>query len=169
VKRSTLAIVAILILAFGGMMLAANWTMKTFEGDLRQSREMTDLLEHRSLIEPGSRVLVLSRKGGGEKRLASDGEGVYVELTPAAVVRERKGGLAELATFVSRELLEAARERRVDWLEFRLLGARDGRNDELRTLVRMDEHGLPRPPDPPLPVVWGAAGSPPGAAPPAGG
>jgi hypothetical protein len=166
VKRSTLAIVAILVLAFGGMMLAANWTMKTFEGDLRQSRELTDLLLHRDLVEPGSRVLVLSKRGGGEKRLAPDGEGVYVELTPSRTVRERRGGLADLTDFVGRELLEAAHDRKVDWFEYRLIRVRDdGSSEELRTLVRTDEHGRPRDPEPPLPVAWGPGAAAPGAPP----
>ena len=151
-RKSTSIVMAIIVLGFGGMMVAANVALKPLQRYARLGREATDVLSQLQMIEPDSKVFVLGQ-AGGKKRLASDGWGLLIEVEPSRAVRTRKGRLERLA-FKSIAEVSALYHRQkgkdIDWFEVKLL-LPDGTAH--RSLIRLDAARRVGRPEPPIPAV----------------
>lgn len=148
-RKSSLVLMGLLVLLFAGLLLASGWMHGTYEEDLARSADLTRLLAGQGLLREGTRVLVLRRSGGGERRLAPDGQGLLIEFAPAPDLLERAGGLPGLIERTCREaqaLLPPGTP--VDWFELAVQLETDARAPRWRTLVRRDAYGTLAPPDP---------------------
>lgn len=167
-RRSTVITLAIMLFAFGAMFAAAGSALRPLAQDAEVSRTLTRYLDSRGDIEKESRVR-LSRLPASERRLASEGLGLVIELKPSKAVYERAGGLRILALRAAREALSRYPGPSVKWVEVNLeVPGPDGATRELRTLMTRPEGGELREPDPPLPAtLTSPGGAPPKTPPPA--
>ena len=135
VRRSSVVILIILMVAFGGIMAAGGTALRPLAQDADASKVLTRQLLARGDIPEGTKVR-LSRLPGSEKRLAPEGRGVVVQLTPSSQVLERRGGLRMLALRAATEALGRFPGQPLDWVEidFAILRA-DGTTESLRTLL----------------------------------
>ena len=144
-RRSSVMMMGILVLACGALLVGANMLLGTVETDARLAQELTNLLAQREDIADGSRVQAL-RRPAGNKTLATEGKGVVVVLEPSTTVKSRRGGMQALLGIVVRETANHFRGRHVDWVELhlRLEGAEA---DPFRTVLHRsgDQFGVPQP------------------------
>ena len=150
-RRSSVVILSIMLVAFGAMFAAAGSALGPLAEDAKASKLLTRLLEARGDLVAGTRVR-LSRLPGSETRLAPDGRGLVVRLNPSPQVLERRGGLRLLALRVARESLSRFSGHRVDWIEvaFEIAGPRGG-TETILTLLDAGDGTLTGDPTPPLP------------------
>jgi hypothetical protein len=144
---------AILVVGFGSLFLAAGPMLKPLVKAANVGQDLTHLFTQRGDIAEGTRVLSGPARGGTGDRLAAEGRGMVLELTPSDAVRARPEGLRALARSAARGAFEAYEQDRLDWVELRLLvGAT--REEALRTLVKPDPDGRGvGEPTPPLPLT----------------
>jgi len=122
VRKSTGAIVTIILLALVGMMFAASIALKPYQRAARIGKELTNILSMRGELREGTKLFVLVRPAN-EKGLAREGTGMLIELAPAESVQRRKGRLASLAARAAREAGLLYREGRgtpLQWFEIRM-------------------------------------------------
>ena len=155
-RKSTLIIMAILVVAFGSMMFAANLMIEPYARDAQLATELTRLLESRDELAKDGKVRLLTLKGGGEGRMAADGRGLVISLEPSEEVRTRRGGVRALANFLAVKALDAytGGRQRLGWVEVTFRTSQGEKGDDLRTLQRLDDEGRLLPGKPQLPVVW---------------
>lgn len=137
-RKSSAIVMGIIVVAFGGLMMAANVALKPLERYANIAAEVTSILANLELIEPRSKVFVLGVKGG-EKRLAPSGFGLLVEFAPAASVRSTPGRLERVAYRAIEEvrgLHGRGTGPDAEWYEIKLLLPGGGLH---RSLVRTDE------------------------------
>jgi hypothetical protein len=146
-RRSTVIVMIILVVGFGGLLLAAQGMLKPLAKDAELAKELTSMLQGRGDLAEGTRVRAV-RVAGGEKRLAPSGTGLLLDLTPSARVREQPKGLSALATRIAREALQRHTATNLRWVEvtFFVEGT-----EGVRTLVAVGPEGNLLPPAPPLP------------------
>ena len=154
-RRSSVIILSIMLVAFGAMFAAAGSALRPLAQDAEASKVLTRHMLARGDVEAGTRVR-LSRLPGSEKRLANEGRGLVIQLVPAARVRARRGGLRLLALRVAREGLSRFPGKRVDWIEVDLEVPRPGGGapQQLKTLMDTADGSSVGEPAPPLPVVF---------------
>jgi len=101
--RKTVAVtMAIVVMSLVGMMFAANMALKPYQQYARIGRELTTILEMRRDIREGTTVFTLA-KVATDKRLADDGWGMLIELSPSDKVKTKPGSMEKLAYRVARE------------------------------------------------------------------
>jgi hypothetical protein len=155
-RKSTWTMIAILFVALCGMMFAANAMISPLKKDIELSGLLTRYFQGRGDLRPGTKVMALRAKGGGEKRLAKEGSGIVVELTPADSVLAEEGGLGNLARAVARKAYAETPNATAKWIEVQYrLGGPDGPPDAapLRALVPIDDMGAFGSPTPPFPAT----------------
>ena len=81
VRKSTGAIMTIILLALVGMMFAANVALKPYERYAKIGQDLTNILGMRGELRPDTKVFVLV-KAANERGLASEGHGMLIELAP---------------------------------------------------------------------------------------
>ena len=153
-RKSVMITMAIVVVALVGMMFAADLALKPYHQYARIGKDLTNILEMRREIEEGTTVFTLAKvaKKGDEKRLAEEGWGMLIELTPSERVRTKKGSLEKLAYRAAREASDLYRQSRgkpLEWFEIKLELAKD-RSE--RTLIRVSEDGRLGRPEPRLPA-----------------
>ena len=150
-RKSTVMIMAILMLCFGTLLIAASVLAKPMKQDALLGKELTRLLAYREVIEEGSTVSVVRRPAQKDKTLAAEGRGVIVELTPARKISKRRGGVSAVLSQVVSQVRDTYADTRLDWIEFHLLPADPGKKGAkpVRTLVRRTATGF----GPPKPSV----------------
>ncbi len=153
-RKSTGITMTIIVLAFGGMMLAANVALKPLKRYAEIASEVTDILHNLEMIEPKSKVFVLARNGGDE-HMAKEGWGMLVELTPSEAVRSTEGRMRRLAFRAIQEvrrLYERGEWRDLDWFEIKLVPPE---GDPHRSLIAMSSAGSLGRPEPAIPTTFG--------------
>lgn len=154
-RRSSVVILSIMMVAFGAIMAAGGSALKPLAQDADASKGLTRHLEARGDIEEGTKVR-LSRLPATEKRLAQEGRGLVIQLIPSAQVTQRKGGLRLLVLRAAQEALSRFPGRDLDWVEVGLeIRQPDGRQQTLRTLLDTSSGGGVGAPQPPLPARIG--------------
>lgn len=149
--RKTVAIsMAIVVLSLVGMMFAANMALKPFQQYARIGTDLTNILEMRNDIEKGTDVFTLA-KVATEKRLAEDGWGMLIELTPSDRVKAKSGSMEKLAYRAAREAAELYGSRAGKPLEWFEIEMKLARSVTKRTLIRVGEDGRLGKPEPKLP------------------
>lgn len=118
-RKSTVMMMAILMLCFGTLLVAAGVLSKPLKQDAQLSKELTKLLLYQEVIEPGTKVDIFRRPAAKNRTLAQEGRGVVVRLSPAAKIRKRGGVRVILARIVS-QLRDGLHGAKLDWIEFRL-------------------------------------------------
>lgn len=150
-RRSSIVILCIMMVAFGGIMAAGGSALRPLARDAEASKVLTRQFQARGDLEVGTKVR-LSRLPANENRLAQEGRGVVIQLTPSAQVTGRKGGLRILTLRLAREALARFPGQPLDWVEVGLdVRQPDGTPKRLKTLLDAGpEEGLgePRPPLP---------------------
>jgi hypothetical protein len=149
-RKSTGIVMGIIVIAFGGMMVAADFALKPLKQYAAMGGELTNILRHLDMVEPQSKVYVLGRPGGSD-HLAKDGFGMLIELTPGKRVRETKGRIGRVvyrAVEEARTLYARKKGRKLDWFEIKLVLPGD---KVLRSLLEMDDAGRMGRPEPALP------------------
>ena len=150
-RRSSVVILSIMMVAFGTIMAAGGSALKPLARDADASRVLTRHLEARGDIVAGTKVR-LSRLPVTDRRLAKEGRGLVIQLTPSTQVTGRRGGLRLLVLRAAQEGLSRFPGHNLDWVEVSLeVGQADGRPQTLRTLLDTssgDGVGDPRPPLP---------------------
>ena len=152
--RKTVAVtMAIVVMSLVGMMFAANVALKPYQQYARIGRELTTILEMRRDIREGTTVFTLA-KVATDKRLADDGWGMLIELTPSDRVKTKPGSMEKLAYRVAREAADLYRQSRgkpLEWFEIKMdLGA----DVYERTLIRISRDGRLGRPEPRLSVKY---------------
>ena len=151
-RKSTGAIMTIILLALVGMMFAANVALKPYERYARIGKDLTNILGMRGELRPETKVFVLV-KAANERGLASRGHGMLIELAPSDSVMVRKGRLEKLAYRATREAGHIYREGRgkpLEWFEVKLdLGG----GLVKRTLMTVGPQGQIGPQAPALPLT----------------
>lgn len=151
-RKSTITIMAILLVCFGTMLVAANVLSKPLQEDALLGKELTRQFEHQEVIHEGTKVTIV-RLPASERTLAQEGRGVIVRLCPAEKIRQRMGGVNTLLRKVGREIRDAYRGSRIDWIEFRIESALLPDAEPFRTLVVRNADGLFGEPYPSLKTV----------------
>jgi hypothetical protein len=156
VRRSSVVILSIMLVTFGAIMAAGGTALKPLAQDADASKVLTRHLVARGDIEEGTKVR-LSRLPASDNRLAQEGRGLVIQLTPSAQVTGRRGALRLLVLRVATEGLGRFPGRALDWVEVGLeIRQPDGSTQPLRTLLPVrDGEGLGKP-QPPLPPLIGA-------------
>jgi hypothetical protein len=154
-RKSTLLIMSIMLLAFGGMLVAANGVLGPMAKDAQVAHEVTKILEERGDLAEGAHVRAI-RRPAGPKRLAKEGTGLVLQLPPSETVLHKKGELNALAMRAAREALLRHPARNLKWVEVMVLlpGEKEDAEPHLRTLVAIGPGERLLKPDPPLPEVW---------------
>ncbi|MHC5011655.1 MAG: hypothetical protein ACYTG6_12035 [Planctomycetota bacterium] len=164
-RRSSILIMAIMVIGFGALLFAAQGMLRPLAKDADVAKAVTSLLEERGDLAPGSRVLA-TRVSASERRLAEQGVGLLLELHPSTEVLQRKEGLRSLATRAAREALLRHPAPNLKWVEVAFLvgkGTAPDGGDRLRTLVALSPEGSLLPPEPALPETLGPPPAPPAA------
>ena len=127
-RRSSVVILSIMLVAFGGIMAAGGSALKPLAQDAGSAKVLTRHLQARGDLAEGTEGH-LSRLPGTERRLASEGCGLVVQLTPSAEVTRRRGGLRILVLRAAQEGLSRFPGGGLDWVEVGLeVTQPDGRN-----------------------------------------
>ena len=156
-RRSSVVILSIMLIAFGAIMAAGGTALKPLAQDAEASKVLTRQLEARGDIVKGTRVR-LSRLPANEHRLAEEGLGVVIQLTPSDEVKGRKGGLRLLALRAAQEAIARFPGRKLGWVEVGFeIGQPDGTTRRLRTLLDASSGEGVGDPNPKLPVRIGTA------------
>ena len=151
-RKSYIVSLTIVLLAFVGMMMAADMALKPMKRTMAIGSDLTGMLEARGDLEPETKVLVIARKAEA-RHLAKGGFGLIVEFEPSEGVRRGKGRLERVAQRVVREagrLYESGRGKPVDWYEIRFM---DGESAWHRSLFRVDKDGRTMRPEPAIPAL----------------
>lgn len=119
-RKSTLVVLAILVVGMVTMSLLYNYYMKQFVEEHRNAKTLTD--EFRADVEPGTKI-ALGRVKGGAKYVVHDpdqpGVVVYAQPTEAAWKADPSGGL--FGRRIALRLFEVyGDERPAAWVELRL-------------------------------------------------
>ena len=139
--RKTVAFtIAIVVLGLVGMMFAANMALKPYQQYARIGKELTTILEMRRDIKEGTKVFTLA-KVATDNRLADEGWGMLIELSPSEKVKAKPGSMEKLAYRAAREAADLYRQSRgkpLEWFEIKMeLGA----DVSERTLIRVSRDG----------------------------
>ena len=154
-RRSSVVILSIMLVAFGSIMAVGGSALKPLAQDADASKVLTRHLQARGDIEEGTKVR-LSRLPATEKRLAKEGRGLVIQLTPSVEVTQRRGGLRLLVLRAAQEGLSRFPGRGLDWIEVGLeIRQPDGRQQTLRTLLDASSGESVGDPQPPLPTRIG--------------
>jgi hypothetical protein len=150
VRKSTVILLVLMLAGFGGMLLAAQGVLQPMAKDAELARELTALLGSRGDIAEGTHVRAV-RAAGGERRLAKEGTGLLVDLSPSRAVMETRRALEASALRIAREALMRHAAQNLKWVEvvFFVEGREDG--ERLRTLVAVGPGGALLGPQPALP------------------
>jgi hypothetical protein len=158
VRKSSAIMMAIVLLGIGGMLLAANTALRPLAQDAEVAQVLTRWLKSRGDLAPDSRVKA-RRVRASDKRLATKGKGILLELRPSADVLKREGGLRGLARTVGRAAVREMGTVRLDWIELVLRTGPGEDGASLVTLVPVEEGGEVGEPVPPLPASAPPQGS----------
>ena len=154
-RKPVMITMAIVVVALVGMMFAANMALKPFTQYARIGQDLTNILEMRKEIEDGTTVFTMAKiaKKGDEKRLAEDGWGLLIELTPSERVRQKKGSMEKLALRAAREageLYAQGRGKPLEWFEITMELPEERAE---KTLIKVAEDGRMSRPSPRLPAT----------------
>jgi hypothetical protein len=152
VRKSSVVMMAIVLLALGSMLVAGNSVLAPLAQDAERGKELTRYFGYRGDLVPETRVRFL-RVRGSENRLAAEGRGLLVEMTPATAVRSRPGGLDSLTRMAARMAVEQSPGYRPHWVEVVMVGVPGPKGADTHTLVRLSPDGLPGDPVPALPAT----------------
>ena len=147
-RKSTVMIMAILMLCFGTLLVAASVLSKPMKQDAMMGKELTKLLTYQEVIEKGTKVSVVRRPASKHKTLATEGRGVVVRLSPAKAVRKKNGGVNAILRRIVSQISDGYAGSRVDWIEFHLSLDDRPQAKPVRTLVRRSASGGFLPPNP---------------------
>lgn len=139
-RKPVMITMAIVVLALVSMMFAASMALKPYREYARIGHDLTNILEMRSEIRKGSKVLALA-KGASEKHLAEDGWGMLIDLSPSQQVMQKPGRLEKLAYRAAREASELygqGRGKPLQWFEITM---ELGPDLSERTLIPVDRDG----------------------------
>jgi len=151
-RKSYIVSMAIVLIAFVGMMLAADMALKPMRKTMAIGTDVAAMLSARGDLAPDSKMLVFTVKAG-KAHLATEGFGMVIELQPSDAVRKRPGRLEKLARRAIREidrLYEGGRGTSLTWFEVRFM--EDGKAWH-RALFAVGPDGDLRPPAPAIPAV----------------
>lgn len=156
-RKSSITILIFLLIAFGGMLLAADvMVLRPVKKDLAVAKELKAMLgpDGRDWIVPDSRIRLQTCRGKGEHRMAQDGTtGVAVELEPKRKTLLAKGRAQFLISFVADRIRDrVSADTAVAWVEviFRI-----GERFPYKTLIRWDARaGTWFAPEPAIPGVF---------------
>ena len=155
-RRSSVVILSIMLVTFGAIMAAGGTALKPLAQDADASKVLTRQLQARGDIEDGTKVR-LSRLPASAHRLAQEGRGLVIQLTPSAQVTGRRGALRLLVLRAAQEGLGRFPGQALDWVEVGLeIRQQDGSFQPLRTLLPVRDGQGVGDPEPPLPPVVGA-------------
>jgi hypothetical protein len=152
-RKSTSIMMAIVLIAFGSMMVAANVALKPYQRYAKIGSELTLALGNLGMIREDTKVFVLCRTAD-EKRLAEDGFGMLVELAPSESAMGRAGRMERVALRACREavrLYRQKRDRALDWIEVKLLLSEDTTH---RSLIAVEKSGRLARPQPAIPATF---------------
>lgn len=147
-RKSTLIIMAILVVGFGALLIGADLAMEPLKEDIQLAKELRAIFRKREWVEPetakGLRPPVrLSRVGSAadkSERLADQGAGILLVMRPVERLLADPGAMHDVAMLVAGEVEEnrpqAAKGWNFDWIELRI-EAPDG-SDLGRTLIRRE-------------------------------
>lgn len=155
-RKSTMMIMVILLVGFGGMLLAADmFVLGPAKKDLAVAKEIQGRLGERAKdwIVRESRVKVRTMKGTGE-RLAQDGSwGVAVQVEPTEKVLTTPARAQYMAALIAGVVREkGTKDKPISWVEviFRV-----GEVNLHAALLRWDAKANAwEAPDPPIPDFW---------------
>jgi hypothetical protein len=157
-RKATLAVAVILLLSMLGMMFAANTLLGSVQRDVDLGKNLTRYFDSRGALAPGTKVTAL-HSGPTPRRLATEGNGLVLEVTPSDDVRKGRTGLADLVGLLVRTALDEGGPNRVSWVEVAIHLDPDKDAAPFRTLIPVASAGEIGDPTPPLPAA------PPGKAP----
>ena len=150
-RRSSVVILSIMMVAFGAIMAAGGSALRPLAQDADASKVLTRHLLARGDIQVGTKVR-LSRLPAAENRLAEEGRGIVIQLTPSDPVTRRRGGLRLLVIRVADEAVSRFPGKPQDWVEVALeVRHPNGRLETLRTLLDASSGEGVGAPEPPLP------------------
>lgn len=133
-RKSTVTMMAILMLCFGTLLVAAGVLSKPMKQDALIAKELTKLLGYQEVIREGSKVSVTRVPAVKDKTLAEQGRGVVVRLCPSATIRSRRGGVRVVLDRITSHLRDGYAGTRLDWIEFQLESASAPERKPIRTL-----------------------------------
>lgn len=155
-SKPAMIIVVILMVAFGSVLLAADFAMGPIREDLAFARELIEALDARGWLtddkpKPDDRVRVRTIVGGGARRLAQQEQlGIIVEVRPSLETLAAPKRLRHLAQVIAAGI-DADGRSKLHWIELAILR---GDRELLRTLIERDPQGGWRSPDPAIPATW---------------
>ena len=147
-RKSTVMIMAMLMVCFGTLLVAASVLSKPMKQDAQLAKELTRLLTYQEAIESGTQVSVFRRPAAKDKTLADEGRGVVVRLRPSVAIKGRRGGLRAVLARIVSQVRDSYSGSRLDWIEFQLESPETPTAEPFRTLVKRasdGEFGPPRP------------------------
>lgn len=148
-RKSTLIVLILLLLACGGMLFLADAYLEPIKDDLQLGQRLTRQFGDRGDVAPDTAVKALRLKA--EPGL--EGVGLRIELTPAPAVLSRPGGLRSLVRTVAAEAGESYASSGpggIRWLRVRVVLGGESRD----VLLHRGLDGQVGEPEPALPVSW---------------
>ena len=149
-KKSTIIILIILLVCFGGMMFLLDFYSAGLREDIEVGNKLTRWALDRGDLAERTKVRVGRRK----PQEGREGTGLLAEVTPSEATAGRPGGLRALALALAGEAARSYPETgpaAIRWVELRLLSP--GRNTA-KTVLRRSEGSQFGEPEPALPEVW---------------
>lgn len=158
-RKSTTMTLMIMLIAFGGMLLAADvFVLGPAKKDLAIARELEGALgpDGRDwiIVSRETAIRLRTMPGSGPDRLAQDeSTGIAVQVHPKRGVLEASRRAQALASYIMDTVLEGTEgETPIHWVEIMF---RVGEHTVLKTLIRRNpEGGGWIPPEPPIPEQW---------------
>lgn len=149
-RKASVAILTIMLLAFAVMFVVAQQALGPLAEDVALAKDLRASWAAREWLAPETKVRASRAKGGGERRLAPDGRGLIVSFEPSARLVAEPGAIAALTPRMVDAIQRAAGTGRpLDWIE--LIFERE-EQEVHRSLVTTDGEGRWLPPQPPVPA-----------------
>jgi len=157
VRRSSIIILSIMMVAFGAIMAAGGSALRPLAEDANASKVLTRQFKARGDLVEGTKVR-LSRLPAAENRLAREGRGLVILMEPSPQVTARRGGLRLLALRAAQEALSRFPGQALAWVEIGYeIRATDGTPRKLRALLDASSGEGAGEPTPAFPVQLGKA------------
>ncbi len=153
-RKTSVIVMFILLIAFGSMLMAANTLLTPMEDDFKMAKELAGVLRNRDMLAPDTKVFARTSRGAANPiRLSRDKEtqGAVVEVHPAMDVLTKRNRLRRMAGTIAREVEGLIGSAKLDWLELAIYVAD---KETHRVLMLRDAEGAWQAPVPPLPEVY---------------